>query len=83
MDEKGNTPRAIKVQYESMKLMQELERMRKMKRMGTDEESPVPQPTLKTGLRRGQHQQLPSQSMMTNNTIEEVGEPYGELAEDS
>ena len=54
-----------------------------MKRMGSEEESPVPQPTLKTGLRRGQHQQLPSQSMMTNNTIEEVGEPYGDFAEDS
>ena len=43
VDEKGNTPRAIKVQYESMKLMQELERMRRLKRVGSsDEESPVP-----------------------------------------
>ena len=43
VDEKGNTPRAIKVQYESMKLMQELERMRRLKRGGSsDEESPVP-----------------------------------------
>lgn len=41
VDEKGNTPRAIKVQYESMKLMQELEKMRRLKHLGSDEESPV------------------------------------------
>ena len=49
--------------------------------MGSSEEespktpvSPVP----KTGQRRGQHQKLPSQSMMSNSTISEVGNPYEE-----
>ena len=44
VDEKGNTPRAIKVQHESMKLMQQLEQMRRMKRIGSEEEETSPAP---------------------------------------
>ena len=40
---------------------------------GSEEEyTPSPQPRTKLAERRGQHQPLPSQSMMTNDTIEEV-----------
>lgn len=80
VDAKGNTPRAIKVQYEGMKLLQDLEAVRRLQRMGSDEESPKTpvSPAPKTGQRRGQHQRLPSQSMMSNTAISEVDDPYEE-----
>ena len=57
-DSKVKTPRAIKVQHESMKLFKDLEKMRRLKQLGSSEDdSPITPPiTSKTKLRRGQHQ---------------------------